>query len=248
MRVLFFSLFILISNFLYSQSIELVADKWPPFQYAESDGSLSGFSIELVRNVLDMMDLEYSINLVPYTRLHHQLRSGISDGGFLVTETEERKRYLWYSDEPVYRLRHVYFVRKNEKIKILKNSYNDLIGYRIGLTRDYQYPDDFLEFLEQKKIKSEYVVNDEQNFKKLYSGRLDVVVADIKNGLSIIKENSYDEKIIPLEDYVLAEYDLFMVWSRVKRDRKLADLFSEKLRLFKKTGEYKRILNKYFGS
>ena len=246
--MLFLTIFILISNCLYSQTIELVADKWPPFQYAESDGSLSGFSIEVIRNVFDMMDLEYSVNLVPYTRLHHKLRAGLSDGGFLATKTEERKSYLWYSEEPVYRLRHVFFVRKNEKIKIFKNSYNDLIGYRIGLTKDYQYPADFLKFLEQKKIKYEYVVNDEQNFKKLYSGRIDVVVADIQNGLSIIRENSYGDRLIPLEDYVLAEYDLYMVWSRVKRDRKLADLFSEKLKLFKKTEEYSRILEKYFGS
>ena len=241
----------LISNLLYSQSIELVTDKWPPFQYAESNGSLSGFSIEVVSNVLDMMDLEYSISLVPYTRLHHQLKTGISDGGFLVTETDERKSYLRYSKEPVYILRHVYFVRKNEKIKILKKSYKDLIGYRVGLTRDYQYPDDFLEFLEQKKIKYEYVVNDEQNFRKLFSGRLDIVVADIKNGLSIIEQNRFGDEIIPIEDHVLAEYDLFMVWSRACKGRKWADLFSEKLRIQtdrKKTGEYENILNKYFGS
>ncbi len=149
-RILLLFIFVLTSEMLFSQNIEILTDEWPPFQIVDSESGLSGFGFELVESILNKMNISYTIKVVPYTRLHYKLRDGDSDAAFLVTETQERKQYLLYSKEPVYSLKHVYFTRNEEEFKKFQNSYNDLIDYRLGLTRDYQYPVDFIDFL--KKI------------------------------------------------------------------------------------------------
>ncbi len=246
MRKIFILLCLFTPAIIFSQKLSVVADEWPPYQIVEPGGKISGFGTEVISSVLDLMGQEYLIKILPYTRVHHNLRSGLSDAGFLVTRNKERETYLWYPDEPVHTLKHVLFARSDTEIEAVKGSYDFLKGYSVGLTREYIYPDDFLKSLEENNIRHEYVTRDEQNFMKLDTGRIDFVVADISNGLAIIRKNSFKSTVVPVEDYVLAEYSLYMVWSKKLRGKKWADTFSDKLAYFKKTEKYRLLSEKYF--
>src|SRR5690606_22481274 len=114
----------------------------------------------------------------------------VETGQFLVSvgwiKNDERSKLVNFSKSPIYETETALFFLKKRPIKFDK--FEDLIGLRIGLTRDYAWPVEFENAINKLNLQIEIAPSDELNMRKLLSGRIDVFPADRTVGRKLIEQ------------------------------------------------------------
>jgi polar amino acid transport system substrate-binding protein len=183
-----------------------------------------------------------TISGYPWKRAVYMLKEGQADALFSANYTEEREKYAIYPKEPLIVSPWVVWVRTDSNIQF--NVLNDLKGLNCGVVRGYSYTPEFWDFLKTKGRFS-LVSDDETNFKKLGAKRIDYTVSELGNGLEIIKRLNLKD-IIPLAGNPIKKDGLYIIFNKKTVSVEFADKFSQVLKEFKKTKDYKNIYNKYF--
>src|SRR5579871_5883765 len=57
----------------------LTSDDYPPFNFAQTDGSLTGFNVEIARAICDELDIACTIQARPWSTLIESLEDGKGD-------------------------------------------------------------------------------------------------------------------------------------------------------------------------
>jgi len=116
----------------------------------------------------------------------------------------------------------------------------DLKKETIGVVRGYTYTKEFWDFLNRNKY--EEVTDDDSNFRKMVLGRINVLVAEEANGYMIAKNMNF--KVKPLGTPITT-MGLYIIFNRKSVDANFMQSFTDKLKAFKKTPEYKALVQKY---
>lgn len=231
-------------------SLRIAVDEWPPYEFKTGEPGnqyISGFSTEVVLAVLKQMGVGVNgkIEQYPWARGEKMVIDGSTDVLFTAATNEKRAQVTHYPNESLMESSWSFFIRKEDEKKIKFDSLNDLKGRKVGVVRSYSYTPELWAFLESEKNFEEVTV-DEQNVKKLISSRLDYVAMDYGNGLALLKSMGLLDKVVPLKNPIKS-ISLYAIFSRNTVEKEFVDAFSEKLKAFKKTNEYKLIFDKYFG-
>lgn len=180
--VLFFS-----TALFAETTIRITNGEWEPY--------LSEYSYEygLASHIVCEAFKSEGINVVwgfrPWKRAYEEAKDGGKwDASAVWWPTDEAKESFLVS-EPVVKTSFVFFHLKSRKIQW--ESLEDLKGLQIGFTRGYDYGKEFMAAVKEKKISVQEVTADEQNYKKLLIGRIDIFpndpivgYAQIRNSLS----------------------------------------------------------------
>jgi len=206
---------------------------------------ITGFSTRIVKMVFDEMKTDIgNISTYPWKRAIVMLKKGKADALFSANYTQDRTAFAFYPEEPIVISPWIMWVRKENPLKF--ESFEDLIGKKVGVVRGYSYTPEFWSFIKKHKIYAE-VVNDEMNFKKLSAGRVDFIVAELGNGLFISRTIKLDEKIIPLLNNPIKKAGLFIIFNKNSVDKSFVDKFSTELKKIKGGSFYKYLYYKNFG-
>jgi len=82
---------------IHAQEVRLVTvDNFPPYTYRE-DTKLKGFNIVLLREVFKRMDIQLSIETVPWARGIRLVQTGKVDGIFPLLKTKDRHLFFNFS-------------------------------------------------------------------------------------------------------------------------------------------------------
>ncbi|MGL1930585.1 MAG: transporter substrate-binding domain-containing protein [Desulfotalea sp.] len=226
------------------KKINIICDEWAPYQIVEN-GNVSGFSTKIVEIVLKRMNVDVvNIEAYPWKRAISMLEKGGADALFSANYTKKRSNFAYYPEETIVNSPWVMWVREEDDLKF--ESFDDLLGKRIGLVRGYSYTTDLWDFVKKHNIYEE-VVNDEQNFRKLNAGRIDYITAELGNGLYIVKTLGID-KIIPLKDNPIKSVGLYIIFSQKNVPKSFVDKFSDELKKLKQESLYKFLYDEYFKS
>ncbi len=228
---------------VFAANLQIATDRWPPYENI-SNIDFPGYSTEIIRHVLDIMGVQADIKAYPWARGVEMVFRGQTDGLYSATFTEERARYCHFPDEPLLLSKYVFFIRSTDKDRFRFDSYDDLTGKQIGVVRGYAYSEEFWNFVKKNKNYQE-VPTDEQNFKKLLSGRIDYLVADYGNGMALVREMELAGKVIPLLARPVREDGLYLIFSKRTTASEFVKRFSDTLREFRKTPTCKAINEKY---
>jgi len=231
----------------HADDLQFVVDEWPPFHFAQTDGTVGGFATEIMREVLKNMNRTYTIRIQPFARVQYSIKKGKADGAFVSLMSNERKEYAYFPDEPFATMKWVFFIRSKDKGRLKLNSYKDLKGHRVGVVRSFAYTDEFWKFLKENNISHDEVTYDEQNFKKLAAGRVDYVPAGLENGRYLLKKAGIEKDVAILTDFVMREDGLYAIWSKKRTDKNFVKQFSDALKDYKSSESYRKIYNRYFG-
>ena len=210
--------------------------EWPPYEYMEN-GRWSGIDVDVIKRVFGLIGFEVRIIKLNWLRVLSYVKSGMVDGTFTISKTPERERYMWYSKEPLTTGNYGFYYLKSKGIgkKLGKKR------LRCAYVKGYSYESLLLKNLDLNFVP---VPNDYVGIKALVDGRVDLFIANEFVGEYYLKKLGVFSKAVyvPLEDHRL----YYVALSKVDGFHlKILDLFSEKLREFKKTNEYRRILHNY---
>ncbi|MGI0115372.1 substrate-binding periplasmic protein [Zooshikella sp. RANM57] len=224
--------------------LTVICDEWPPYQTVEKN-NVGGFSTKVVEEVFKRMNVKTNkIKAYPWKRAITMVKTGTADALFSANFTEERTKFAIYPEETLVDSPWVMWVREEDNLKY--ESFDNLLGKKVGLVRGYSYTKDLWEFVKKHNIYEE-VTKDEQNFKKLNSGRIDYAAAELGNGFYIIK-NLKLNKIVPLKGTPIKSSGLYIMFNNKNVSKKFVDNFSKELKKLKTESVYKFLYNEYFGS
>jgi len=225
-----------------AEPVRLVCDEWPPYQLQTKDG-VTGFAVETVSAVFKAMDVPIeSINAYPWKRALTDLEQGQADALFSANYTAERETFARYPEEPIVMSPWVIWTRKGDKPASLET----LKGRKVGVVLGYSYTKEFWNFI-TANCTVETVTADKINFLKLENGRLDATVAEYGNGMHLMQTMGLKD-IVPASDIVIKADGLYIIFRKERFPESFTKQFSDELRRFKQTGEYKALQAQYFGT
>lgn len=233
------------------EGIILGTDEWSPYEFilpginGEKD-KVSGFSTEVVQHVLFLMNSPVKeIRVLPWSRAENYLQRGEIDALYSASPSNKRQQYAFYSAEPLVDSPWVFFIHKDQEMELKFQSFEDLLGHKVGVVKDYSYTPEFWNFLRESG-QYEIVTHDELNFKKLARKRVEMVVSEIRTGLALVRKLGMEDKIVILKGRPIKVSGLYVIFSKKTMKADFVHRFSEELKKFKNTLRYRKIYQKYF--
>ncbi len=235
-RILLF-LFLFSSTSHAEMTVRITNGEWEPFmsEYSYHYGVNSHVITEAFK--LEGINVEYGF--FPWIRAYEQAKQGKKWQASATWWPTNETREDFLVSEPISKTSIVFFHLKSTKFNW--DSVSDLKGIKIGGTLGYDYGEDFMTALKEKKITVEYVSTDELNFKKLLHGRIQVFPNDKIVGYSQIQNNLHPDEIKRLTHHP-KEFQintLNLIISKKSKDSKfLLNKFNTGLKKLKSSGRY----------
>jgi polar amino acid transport system substrate-binding protein len=201
-----------------------------------------GLVTEIVSAVFKEMGKEPVYDFLPWKRCEESVKNGEHWGTFPYAITDERKEHFLFTD-PISETRSYLFALKQISLSELA----DLKSFNVGGVRGNFYETMFSE----AGIKLDLSNDEETAFKKLFTDRVDMVVAADAVGWYIIdkhfpeKKNSVVMLPLPLMNNEGATKNAIMVSKSYPGAEELIREFNEALKRIRENGVYAEILSRY---
>ncbi|MEK2689744.1 substrate-binding periplasmic protein [Bdellovibrio sp. GT3] len=158
------------------------SDPYPPFIYTEN-GKTAGRMVEFLPLIMEVQPKDIVYRILPWKRVLADAEKGQLDFIGPLLETEERKKYLVFT-EPIFKGNiSLWVYRKNPRIKHLlsetfdgsKSSkfdhliFGQILGYSFNDSQESPY--------NHNKVRKVEVLTVEQGVKMLATGRIDIFLA-----------------------------------------------------------------------
>ncbi|AGZ33266.1 amino acid ABC transporter substrate-binding protein [Pseudomonas sp. SWI6] len=237
-RLLCLLLFACLSPLALGERLRLVTDDWAPYVY-QHDGQPKGIDYEVTTEVFKRLGFDVEWQFLPWKRCLAMVEQGLADGVMDIFETESRKPYMVYPDEPMSDVEFVLFqasVRRHPVTRL-----EDLTGLTVGTSPGYSYG---ASFSESPYFRREAAPTHEANFGKLMLGRIDLLVTDRRVGRYLRKQLGLERQVeeLPL---MISRQAQYLGLARKPGREDLARHFSEELQRFKQEPAYAAINNRY---
>ena len=211
-------------------------DGWPPF----ADQVGSGISHNLIKQAFQQVNVEVSTIVVPYSRGLIMTERGSVDGVFNVTREQSTVNRFVFGNVPLFTATASFFFTKDKPVS-LTDKWQIPINSVVGIIEDYEYGDDFLELVKQRKLHIIKVDSQRQLINLLLVERIDAaimydLVADV-----YIKQMGVKDAIYSTFNNHTSE--IFVAFSKKNpQSIHLSKLLDEGLLRLKKQGKYDKLL------
>lgn len=168
------------------------SSEYPP--HYGTDLPLQGAAVEIVRRAFALRHLQIEVAFMPFARALYDTQQGQYSGIIAIWHTAARAEHFLYSD-PIYANQMVLFKRAGEFQHF--NNLTDLLAGEgtLGLVTGYAQN----ALLANSRFNQVSVATDEQIFSMLALGRVDLVPADLQNGLYLIAKLPAAQRKAPLD-------------------------------------------------
>lgn len=212
--------------------------EYPPFEFVDDNGNITGFDIELLDAIAQEAGFEYELVNTRWDGIFVALSSGEFDAVIsAATITPERAQQVNFSDP---------YFNAGQRITVQAGNGDiagpdDLAGLKVGVQTGTT-GDIWL----SENTEAEVVRYDENTlaFQALANGDVDAAVADGPTAVDIVKANP--EMDLTVLDGVYTDEEYGIAINMDKSD--LLAAINEGLAAVRASGQYDDIYNKYFGT
>ena len=233
---------------VYANTLTVASEEfWPPYCLKDKeDGTSRGFASDVVKKVLESMGQDFKMTPYPWKRGEKFVLTGKSDALFPASRKAKREAKCYYPAVPLFDSEYFFYINKKNEGKLKYDSLADLKGHKIGVSAGYSYTSEFIEFIKVNK-NSDEAKTDELNLKKLAYGRFDYFPGEAGSVALLVKSLGIAAKIIRLpKPFIQKPY--YIIFNKEKVDEAFVKKFSDALKAFKTTDEFKSIYTAYFGN
>ena len=209
---------------------------YPPYEYLDNEGRPAGFNVDLTRAIAKAVGLDIEIRLGPWTEIIQGLEKGeidVIEGMLYSPERDSRFDFT----QPYLVNHYVSVVRSGNGPP--PESVEDLAGKRIVV----QGGDIMQEFALENELGDETSVVDAQEdaLRELVLGKYDCALVSRLTALYLIAKHDWTNLVLGRHPLMSPEYS----YAFLKNRQALLASFSEGLKILEKTGEYRRIHDKW---
>jgi PAS domain S-box-containing protein len=213
-------------------------EDFPPFAIGKTDGTASGFTVDLWKEVAKEAGLKYSIRVKPWGQILQEFKDGKIDVLINVAQSEDRGKYTDFS-VPHVKVHGAIFVRKDES-RIQSEADLDgksIIVLKSDLAHEYAVSKGW-----QKQLS--FVNTAQEGLRLLASGQHDVMLLSKLTGMQLLKVSGI-KNIKALDSK--AGYAQKFSFGVHKGDAELLAKLNEGLALTKSSDSYNALYTKWFG-
>ena len=236
-------LFGLLWSSIHAEEILIVTEEWAPYNY-KKNGEVIGVSADIVKSIIEMLNKNYKIELLPSMRSTYVLKTRPLTMMFSMFRTPEREsQYKWIgplSDGSIY------FYKKKDA-GILIESLNDMKDDSLSICSRQAGLIHRLLINKGFKNLDDSAITGLQIYKKLIAGRCDFAISESDLGVRYILKSLE----LTLEDVFVRipipifEADLYLVASKDIPDEEIQQ-WQSALDSMKANGVYEEIIKKYY--
>lgn len=210
---------------------------YPPYEFLDKNGEATGFTVELLRTIADVMGMKVEITVGEWAKKHDALLDGTIDMTLGMSYSEKRESVFDFAS-PHTVVQHAIFARRDTPpvSSLAELSGKKVIVHRSGIMH---------ERLKALGYGNDLVLTETpaDGLRLLASGEHDYAVVALLPGMYIIRENKLSN-LVPVAKNVASFQFAFAV--REGNTELLARL-NEGLTILKKTGQYQAIYDKWLG-
>ncbi len=242
-KIFFYVLALLFSSTMLSAetAIRITNGEWEPYMSEYSPHY--GFSSHVVSEAFKSEGVKVIWRFYPWRRSLIVAKKGKNwDASCCWWPSEEIGQNFLVS-EPVSKSSVVFFHLRSCNFDW--KSVDDLKGLRIGGTFEYEYSEEFMTAMNEKRIYVDMVPRDELNYRKLLGNRIHIFPNDSIVGYSQIRNNFPPERAALFTHHPkeLQSTTLNLIISKqVKNGRLLLDKFNSGLKRMRESGRFDRML------
>jgi len=208
---------------------------FPPFE-TEKGGEVTGFDIDMIRDIAKAEDMTISFKTLPFNGIIPSLQAGSLDAAVAgITIKKDRMKNVNFSDA-YYKSGLSILVKKDSKI----NGFDDLKGHVVATKKATSSVD----YLTQHGFPSSHIKqfqNIDSAYQALETGGADAVIFD--NPVNVNFKTLHDN-VKTAGPLLTGEYYGIAI---SKRNPQLVAKINAGLEKIKKNGEYHKLFVKYFG-
>ena len=224
-----------VTNVANAEKITLANGEWAP--YLSKGLKHHGYMSHIVTTVFAEEGIEVDYVFLPWKRGFEDTKAGKYQGTLIWGYNKERAKDFLYSD-PVARLGTSLFHLKSKAVDW--NEPSDLKNFKIGGVIGYAYGVEDLET--QGVIKILRISKDEANFRKLASGRIDIVLEDTEVGFGLVSRLGLTDKVTA-HVKPLSPRDYSVIFpKKVANAQHLLEAFNKGLKKIKADGRYQKMV------
>lgn len=207
-----------------------------PFEYLDDKGEATGFNIDVLRAVAEVMGLQVEVRLGPWEEVRGELESGRIDALVGMRYSEERDLRLDFS-APYLINTSAIFVRIDSTVR----SFADLEGKEILVQRG----DIMEDFVQRASLSSNIIFVDNQleALRLVASGERDAALCNRLTGLYLVSRHSLTNVKTAGSHFAGGPYGFAVS----EGNTELLDRLNEGLRILRATGRYEEIYDRWFG-
>lgn len=244
--------FLLGTQNIFAQSVcarpvDMGWEPWPPFQYINSDGNLTGLDIALVKAIASQVGCTMRFTQIPWKRHLKEVALGRMDVAAGASKNKERQQYAHFSNP--YRMeKMVLFIRKGEKKKYPFRHLKDIINsdFILGVTLGFYYGPQ-CERLKENPFFRRHLTktsDDSKHPSLLLRHRTDGFLGDLINMTHVLKERKVLDNV-EIHPLPIHSDDIYLMFSKKSVSKELISAFNQGLDKIKANGIYNKILNQY---
>lgn len=215
-------------------SVTYAVGDWEPYISKRTSHGLTG---KLVTAAMEAVGKQAKYAYFPWKRSWLMTTTGDTDGSFPWRMTEKRKQEVYYSDMLIETRGALFFL--NPQLSGIR--YHDLShrrDLRVGGVLSYWYLKDF----ERWGLNADMSMTSKEAFRKLMTGRLDILPEDERTGWMLIRNLFPDMATRFRTVHIPGARTLHAVFPKTPEGRALRDEFNRGLAIIRANGTYDRIL------
>ena len=205
---------ILWSMFSYAfaaEKIIAVTEEFPPYNYTEN-GKLTGYSVNIVEELLKRSTLDYQMASYPWARAYQMAQRIPNVLIFTIVRTPERESdFFWIG--PVAQ-RKLYLFKLASRTDIRIDKLDDAKKYRLGVTRGDAAEDFLMANGFAANINIDLVPNEISNLRKLLVGRIDFMSGTELSVAYLCKLLGLEESQIERSILIVNQGEYFVAMSK----------------------------------
>lgn len=224
------------SLFLYSQQqIKLASDIYPPFTDVDSE---KGFALELAKEALKRGGIQTDQTITGFSEVLDGINAGIYDGSASLWKTEDREKYLLYS-EPYLENRLILLGRKGSDVSA--KSLSELKGKRIAIISGYAYGTSVYTSVDIVLIPGK---SHQENLEKLLTFKTDYMLVDelLISYLLNYQLNDISRFLEIGEEAFMVQPLHLAILKEIPDAQKIIEDFNSNIKKMMSDGTYNRIL------
>lgn len=197
LRIVVFAVYLsaLSCQALAADSVQVVTENWYPYNYLDENHQVVGQSTALVKQVLQAAELDFTLNLYPWTRALNLATTSPNVLIYTILKTPEREPlFHWICPIAQKNVHRLY--RLTSRNDIVLSAEQDIKNYSIAVTRDT-----FLhKFMLQQGLNEgqnlQLTADDHVNITLFLAGRVDLLAEFDDALLRALKDDNLDSSVV----------------------------------------------------
>jgi polar amino acid transport system substrate-binding protein len=186
-----FSFKLFAQTIVTNEKLNIVTENWFPFNYVDDKGEITGQSTEYVERLFREANIDYTIELLPWTRALNIAETRKNTAIYTILKTSEREPLFdWLCPIAQKKIHHVYKLTSRQDIKL--DSEEQLKNYSIAVTRKTFLHEYMLEQGLTENTNLLLTADDKLNITLFLAGRVDLLAEFEGNITQILGDAGLD--------------------------------------------------------